>query len=204
MKPTLQPAFAWPLRVLAALCALADPIWYAIRPQSGPAAHFLLLGAAAALLVLAAPAPIPRRTWLLLFGLYLYLLWRLTLLDGYFGRSADGVGAREARLVPFVTIGYYLRRLLSGEGMRAALVNLAGNLAAFAPFGFFLPLLWKPMRRLWPFLGAVTLAVCLVEGMQYALGCGVCEIDDWILNTAGAALVWLVFRRVDGCGQTRG
>jgi|GEM_PF-5205682 len=186
------------LRIPAALCALADPIWYTFRPQSGPAAHFLLLGAAAALLALASPAPLPRRTRLLLFGLYLYLLLRLTLLDGYFGRAADGIGAREVRLVPFVTIGYYLRRLLSGEGTRAALVNLAGNLAAFAPLGYFLPLLWKPMRRLWPFLGAVTLAVCFVEGMQYLLGCGVCEIDDWILNTAGAALVWLVFRRAAG------
>ena len=122
-----------------------------------------------------------------LFAVYLAFLGGLLFLDGAYGRGTGWLlGFRSANWRPFETIGFYLRRLPEG----IAVVNLAGNLAAFAPMGFFLPLLFRKMDRCGWFLLAVGVTVALVELTQGATGLGACDVDDFILNVAGTAAAY--------------
>jgi glycopeptide antibiotics resistance protein len=69
-----------------------------------------------------------------------------------------------------------------------------GNLAAFAPMGFFLPALFKKCRKLISYIITIITMTLLVEMLQFFLRAGVCDIDDIILNTAGAVCVWFLIR----------
>ena len=122
-----------------------------------------------------------------LFAVYLAFLGGLLFLDQSYGRGTGWLlGFRVANWRPFETIGFYLGRLPAG----VAVVNLAGNLAAFAPMGLFLPLLFRKLDRWGWFLLAVGLSVALVELTQGATGLGACDVDDLILNLAGAAAIF--------------
>ncbi len=94
-------------------------------------------------------------------------------------------------LVPFNDIVCVLTDTTSpGLG---AFTNIVGNLMLLAPLGFLLPLFWRC------FLSAkhtILLAAGLslsIELIQLAAG-GVTSVDDLILNTAGAAIGFLMAR----------
>ncbi|APT85723.1 hypothetical protein CAQU_12535 [Corynebacterium aquilae DSM 44791] len=69
------------------------------------------------------------------------------------------------------------------------LFDAFGNVILFLPIGFLLALLWRGAPRL---LRSVTIAgffgSLTIEIMQYIFRLGYSDIDDLILNTAGAAL----------------
>lgn len=143
-------------------------------------------------------AAIRRTTLWVLFILYLSALSVLLFGDAFYGRSrwADGYspadhGQSAVNLRPFATIRTYLHWLFWDLAPQAV-VNLIGNLAAFAPLGLFLPLLFGRLHRFgWYALTAAAL-ILSVEGIQLLTGTGVCDIDDFLLNFAGAAaFFWL-------------
>ncbi len=149
-----------------------------------------------------------RKALFLCFVLYLYLLVSVTLTDPSLGRGAGSVydTPREARayymehfvnLVPFESIySVYIKGFFGGYvSAKFMLLNLLGNLCAFAPFAFFLPLFVKPLRRWYLFLPAVTLAILAVEGLQLLFMVGSCDIDDLILNLFGAMLAFPACRK---------
>ena len=80
-----------------------------------------------------------------------------------------------------------------GRMPRAAAINLAGNVAAFIPAGLFLPGLWKRQRNFGIFVLTVLGAVSLIELAQLFTCLGSCDVDDLILNLAGAALGFGLF-----------
>lgn len=68
-----------------------------------------------------------------------------------------------------------------------AFTNIVGNLALLAPLGFALPLFWRSFdsaRRTVSFAAGLSLSIELI---QLVAG-GVTSVDDLILNTAGAAI----------------
>lgn len=131
-----------------------------------------------------------RGYFLALFAYYIWMLLNLLFFDAAFGR-ADGFAGFNR--VPFLTIHNYLRAYELGNISRnLVILNLAGNLAAFAPMGFFLPALYPKQRNLLIFAPTVTGMIVLVEVTQYLTRTGSCDVDDFILNAAGALLVWLV------------
>lgn len=75
-----------------------------------------------------------------------------------------------------------------------AAANLAGNVALFVPAGLFLPVLFRPMRRLWLFVVTSVSAIAAVEGAQYFFRLGSCDVDDLILNVIGMAAGWVLYR----------
>lgn len=136
-----------------------------------------------------------------LWGLFLYYLWilcNMLFFDVLFGR-ARGVSVphmnfykADINLQPLKTIRNYLRAYHHGRiSGRIVAINLLGNLAAFAPMGFFLPALCRPMRNFFLFVIGVGTMVCCVEITQIVTQTGSCDVDDLILNTAGALLIWL-------------
>ncbi|MCL2343817.1 MAG: VanZ family protein [Firmicutes bacterium] len=141
------------------------------------------------------------------FALYVLTLVYLLFLSPAFGRTtADFVnqGTYLSRLrdfirwrsnfVPFRTIAGYIRGIGIGFSLRLAAINLLGNLAAFTPMGFFLPVLFKSLRRFLKFFLLLLGMLVLVEVSQLLLLVGSCDIDDIILNAAGAAAVWWLFK----------
>ena len=133
---------------------------------------------------------------MLLFWYYLWVLSNVLFFDNAFGRGFTGRVTLEAvNLEPLRTIRNYL--LAYGYGnisLYLVVLNLAGNLAAFAPMGFFLPALFRWQRSVFFFAATLTLGITAVEVAQVYSGVGSCDVDDLILNLAGALIVFAVCR----------
>lgn len=101
-------------------------------------------------------------------------------------------GSYHYNLIPFLEIRRFIvyRKKL---GMLAVLVNLLGNVAAFLPFGFFLPALSEKNRSFF----YVTLMSfefsLLIECIQLFSKVGSFDVDDMILNTLGGSIGFLCF-----------
>ena len=65
---------------------------------------------------------------------------------------------------------------------------------AFAPMGVFLPAVFRWQRSIFFFTATLTLAITAVEVAQVYTGTGSCDIDDLILNLAGALIVYIICR----------
>lgn len=138
-----------------------------------------------------------------LFGVYLLFLIMLLFFDGGFGRigMSGSVGwsfdkllsyiPGHANLIPFKTVLEYIKIAFSG-GLFAFAVNIFGNIFAFFPMGVFLPLLCPKMRSFPRFLIFMLLILLLVETLQLLLLTGAFDVDDIILNAAGACIAFVI------------
>lgn len=99
-------------------------------------------------------------------------------------------GKREFCLIPFYS---FVAARSSLERYR----SLVANILLFIPFGLTLPFGLKrdPIRT--TFLAAAGLSV-MIELIQFAFGLGLCEVDDVIFNTLGAAFGTLAFACLRG------
>ena len=73
-----------------------------------------------------------------------------------------------------------------------AVVNLAGNVLIFVPFGFFKPMASRN-RRFWETIMDGFLLSLLVEVFQLLSKVGRFDVDDLILNTFGVMIGYLTF-----------
>ena len=62
------------------------------------------------------------------------------------------------------------------------------NILLFIPFGWLLPLLWRPCRRLWWCLGAGILFSVVIEVSQYITKRGFLQVDDIMTNALGTMI----------------
>ena len=133
---------------------------------------------------------------LLLFWYYLWVLANVLFFDNAFGRGFSMHGTLDAvNLEPLRTIRNYISAYGYGNiSLYLVVLNLAGNLAAFAPMGFFLPALFRWQRSIFFFTATLVQAITAVEVLQVYSGAGSCDVDDLILNLAGALLVFVVCR----------
>lgn len=127
----------------------------------------------------------------ILFGCYLLLLSYFLFFAEIMGRT-NLTRTYHYNLIPFLEIKRFIvyREKL---GMTAVLINLLGNVAAFLPFGYFLPSLSKKNRN---FLYTTLLSFefsLLIECIQLFLKVGSFDVDDMILNTLGGSLGYLCF-----------
>lgn len=141
------------------------------------------------------------RIFIFLFMLYCALmLWLLFNRPGY----VEGIPYWEQlhpnlNLIPFRTL-----KLFSGllddhrpHLVRAAVINLFGNVVMFIPLGLFLPLIWQKLRKFWRTLLAAALIVTAVELAQLFTLVGSCDVDDLILNLVGAAAGYGLFKLIN-------
>lgn len=124
----------------------------------------------------------------LLFCLYLLLLFYLLFFSETYGRTMDS-GYRY-NLEPFKEIKRFWNNWDS-LGWKSVVTNLIGNIVAFAPFGFFLPILCKKGRN---FFWCVLASACFslaVETVQLITKVGAFDVDDILLNAFGGLLGYL-------------
>ena len=130
----------------------------------------------------------------LLFVLYLLILINVIILkDGtalYMARHGVGMSLSDkiegVNFIPFVkTIIPYLG---GNHNIRIAMENLLGNIFAFSPLGFFLPLLFKKCKRFKSVL-IISVGTSLgIEIIQVVFYLGIGDIDDLILNVLGSII----------------
>ena len=101
---------------------------------------------------------------------------------------------QNLNLEPFHTIRLFWNALDQEEYRRLAIINLGGNVLMFVPLGFFLPTLWKSLRKWWKTWIATLLIMLTVELIQLFTLRGSFDVDDLILNLLGAAVGYVVYR----------
>ena len=130
----------------------------------------------------------------LLFLIYFIVLFYFLFFSEKMGRTYS---EREYHynLIPFLEINRFLAHY-KVLGFEAVLLNLVGNIVAFMPFGFFLPVFSNRCRY---FLNTVFYTFelsLLVELIQLVTKVGSFDVDDLILNTIGGALGFLVYHTI--------
>ena len=146
--------------------------------------------------------PMKINLWIF-FILYLILLITLTLFDPMWGRSGFHLVRwnseefsyyinNSVNLIPFKTIINYISAFNSLYSTRNVLLNLFGNLVALMPMAFFLPLLFKKQSKFKNFVITNVLIVLCIEITQLLTASGSCDIDDIILNTMGAVIMYFI------------
>jgi glycopeptide antibiotics resistance protein len=129
-----------------------------------------------------------------LFFLYIVIASNLLFFSSYRqGVRAVRYGMADYNIVPLHTISNYIKAS-SHINMSIVVMNIAGNVLAFMPLGFFLPLLFRRYlnfgRALLFFFGTTLTVECL----QFLFHVGSFDVDDLILNTVGGAIGFLIFK----------
>ena len=136
--------------------------------------------------------------------LILGLLYAAGLLALLFGRAPHALSGGYwetlpdfVNLIPFRTVTrqlLYLSRHPAAKAMWTVAANLLGNVLLFVPLGILLPAAWEKLRRGPAFFLAAVLLLLTVETVQLFTLLGYFDVDDLILNLAGASAGFLIFR----------
>lgn len=118
---------------------------------------------------------------------YLLFLFQVTVLRIGFGSR----NMSKVFLVPFVN----LFELVQCRRFGYCFYSVVGNLFWFLPLGFLLSFLWQK-RSLWK-VGLIGCLVSLsIEILQFLCKTGVSDIDDVLINTAGAVIGYAFYTGV--------
>lgn len=123
--------------------------------------------------------------------LVIYILFMIKLL---FRDSRGFDYAFSYNLIPFATIQNYIVNF-SSFNFTTWFLNLFGNVIAFMPLGFLVPVLFKKVNGYKRVLVLSFLCTVLVEVMQLLLRRGSFDVDDIILNTLGGLAGYCVLRQ---------
>lgn len=132
----------------------------------------------------------------ILFILYFIVLFYFLFFAESFGRT---YAQREYHynLIPFREIKRFLC-YADILGTRAVMLNIVGNIVAFIPFGFFLPVFSRRCKKAgFSVLYSFELSL-FVEIIQLVTKVGSFDVDDMILNTLGGICGYVVYRIVQG------
>lgn len=101
-----------------------------------------------------------------------------------------------SNIIPFATIIDYISRLVSNEiNAGIVIINFATNLLLFAPMGFFIPMLYSDrIKNIKQFAILMIIITLIVEVLQFITFRGSTDIDDIILNTLGAVIVYIIMK----------
>ena len=122
--------------------------------------------------------------------IYLIVLAYVCFWSEAYGRT-EHVGYTY-NLIPFKEImRFYTYRDL--VGIQAFLLNLFGNVLAFIPFGFMVPIVSDKNRSLLRTAGLTFLLSLFIECIQLIFRVGSFDVDDLILNTLGGVIGFILF-----------
>lgn len=146
---------------------------------------------------------------ILLFLVYLYVLVKVILFkfggsgpEFYLRQLTESVTnperiAQRLRLMSNLTPFHEISNNIQSLRSPTSFINFFGNIVAFMPLGFLLPLIcgFRSMRLLKVLLISFGVSLAL-ETAQLVLAIGTFDVDDMIMNTAGGvlgyALLWIM------------
>ena len=79
---------------------------------------------------------------------------------------------------------------------REAAINILGNISMFMPTGFIMPILFKQLDCFWKVLLAGAGLSFVIEMIQLLFPGSVTDIDDLLLNAAGVAIGYGIYKLV--------
>ena len=103
--------------------------------------------------------------------------------------NRNSIQPLRVNLIPFVNI-------LDYDVKREAAINIIGNICMFIPTGIIMPILYKRLDCFWQVLLAGAGLSFVIELIQLLFPGSVTDIDDLILNTAGVAIGYGIYRLV--------
>ena len=134
-----------------------------------------------------------------MFGKILFILYLVvTLYAMFFSESLDRTMVSDEyryNLVLFKEINRFWR-MKHTYGWQITIMNLAGNVAFFMPFGFLLPSMSRE-KIVNNFVSVTLLTMVfsmLIETAQLVLKVGAFDVDDIFLNTVGGLLGYIVLK----------
>lgn len=127
----------------------------------------------------------------LLFYLYIILLSYFLFFSERYGR--DYILDQYRYNLEFLKEIKRFIRYREQLGFESFVVNILGNVIAFAPFGFLLPLLNVKFRKLFYITFLSLLFSLTVEVVQLIFKVGIFDVDDLLLNTIGGITGYLAF-----------
>jgi glycopeptide antibiotics resistance protein len=128
----------------------------------------------------------------LLFAVYFAVLFYFLFFSERMGRTFFD-RSYHYNLVPFKEIKRFITHV-DVLGVRAVVLNIAGNVLAFMPFGTLLPVFSQTLRKCHlTVLYSFELSL-IVETIQLVTKVGSFDVDDILLNTLGGLLGYLIFR----------
>ena len=133
-------------------------------------------------------------------SLYLFILIFMMLFDTSFGRGHGEITfdyasyiIHSVNIIPFHTITGYLTTY--NVPTKSIIINLIGNLLAFAPLALFIPLANKNNDNLKSVTIKTAMLIITLEFTQFITMCGIIDIDDLILNLLGVILAYILIRK---------
>lgn len=132
----------------------------------------------------------PHPLVVLLFVMYLLLLFYLLFFSKTYGRTMDSGYRYNLELFKEIKRFWSNRDSL---GWSSVITNLAGNIVAFAPFGFFIPMLCRAGKNV---VGCVMISAIFslaVELVQLYTKVGAFDVDDILLNAIGGLVGFLCY-----------
>lgn len=121
----------------------------------------------------------------------------LVFLAGLSYLTMTPVPGAEDMTHPNLDPGSTLELYTDGGSVQAFVIQLGGNLALFMPLGVLLPVIFRSLRGPLRILLAAGLFSLIVETVQGTMVVGrAFDIDDAMLNTAGAVIAYLVVGRL--------
>lgn len=94
--------------------------------------------------------------------------------------------------IPFKTITFYCRT----SSIDITIRELIGNVIAFAPMGFLLPLCFNRIKGIEKvFIISFTISL-FFEIIQIITNLGIFDVDDIMLNTLGAIIGFMVYKAI--------
>lgn len=91
----------------------------------------------------------------------------------------------------FLYYNAYTRHTLP---IKNIILNMVGNVMLFMPFGYFMYILFKPIRSFLPYFFFFLLVIIGVEVVQYIWKVGSADIDDIILNMSGILVLYIILK----------
>lgn len=99
-------------------------------------------------------------------------------------------------IIPFGTLSSYIYKMINHRiNTNIVIVNVLVNIVLFAPMGFFIPMLFKDkIKNIKQFLLLILAITLSVEILQFLTLSGTFDVDDIILNTIGAVIIYLLMK----------
>ncbi|MCH1627267.1 VanZ family protein [Ferdinandcohnia quinoae] len=129
----------------------------------------------------------------LLVGLAFTIYFFVLIYWMFFGFSRTPHENFMYNLVPFSTIQNYFT-YYDHFPLKIWIVNIAGNIGVFVPFGILLPLLFSKLTNVIRFTFTFLVGIITLETFQLISKLGSLDVDDVILNTVGALVGFFIFK----------
>lgn len=129
------------------------------------------------------------------FIIYVAILAYFVFFSERYGRDMVHTEYRY-NLTMFKELGRFFK-YRKNIGLEGFIVNMFGNILAFAPFGFLFPAISKDRRKLKDVVLNTFFFSLSIELIQLISKVGVFDVDDLFMNTLGGLLGFLTFKMVN-------